>query len=177
MKTRAQKEQAVESFKEKINRSKSVVFTDYKGLNMSQISDLRKKLRAEGAEFTVTKNTLLQRSLKDAGKPEPSADVFEGPIATLFSYEDEVSPIKVLVKALKDAQIGKIKGGIVNNNLFDTFSITRLAGLPSKLELRGQVVGTLAAPLQGIVGVLQANLRNLVYALDQIRISKGGDKI
>lgn len=174
-KTRAQKEQTVQNYTEKLQKAKSVVFTDYKGMTMSQLYDLRNKLQENNAELTVTKNTLLRLGLKQANLPALSEDIQKGPIATLFSYEDEISPIKLLVKALKDAQVGKIKGGLLDNQLLDGFAINKLATLPGKQELRGQVVGILASPLTGIVGVLQANLRNLVYALDQIRISKGGE--
>lgn len=171
-KTRAQKEQTKDILTQKLGKAKSVVFTDYRGMTMGQLSDLRTKLKEQNAEFTVTKNTLMNLALKDAQLPTPSKEIEEGPTATLFSYEDEIAPIKTLVKALKDAQIGKIKGGMVDQELMDGFAITRLSNLPGKLELRGQVVGLLASPLQGMVGVLQANLRNLVYALDQIREKK-----
>jgi len=175
-KTRIQKEESVKIYTEKLQKARSVVFADYKGLNMSQMSALRNQLRDQGAEFTVTKNNLLKIALKNSMNYElPTMNLFQGPVATLFSFEDEVSPIKALVKTLKDAQVGKIKGGILDAIFMDEFSIVRLANLPSKLELRAKVVGTLAAPLSGIVGVLSANIRNLVYAVDQIRISKGGE--
>ncbi len=174
-KTRVQKEESVVKYTEKLQKARSVVFTNYKGLNMSQMSALRNQLRDQGAEFTVTKNTLLDLSLKQAGLPQLSDEVKSGPIATLFSFEDEVTPIKALVKTLKDAGVGKIKGGILESRFMDEYSIVRIANLPSKLELQAKLVGTLAAPLSGMVSVLQGNLRNLVYALDQIRINKGGE--
>lgn len=174
-KTRVQKEQTVADLTAKLGRSKSVVFTDFKGLNMSQITDIRKKLREQDAEFSVTKNTLLERAIKESGLPTPNEDALSGPVATLFSYADEVSPLKTLVKTLKEAQTGKIKGGILDAQFLNDIAITRLANLPGKQELQGKVVGILAAPLTGMVGVLQANLRNLVYALNQIKLQKGGE--
>ncbi len=174
-KNRAQKEQTVTNYGDKLSRSRSVVFTDYQGMTMAQLSDLRKKLDEAQAEFTVTKNTLLNLGLKNADLPTLPEETQKGPIATLFSYEDEISPIKLLVKALKDNQVGKIKGGILDGQFLDSAAITRLSTLPGKQELRAQVVGTLAAPLTGMLNVLQGNLRNLVYALDQIRIQKGGE--
>lgn len=171
-KTKDQKQQLVQTYTEKLGRSKSVVFSDYKGLTMAQLSDLRNKLREIDAQFIVTKNTLLELALKQAGLPE--TDVIKAsPTATLFSYQDEILPVKLLAKALKDAQKGQIKGGIVDGELFDSFAVIALSSLPSKLELQAKVVGLLNSPLQGMVSVLQGNLRNLVYALDQIRISQG----
>ncbi|MBI2021376.1 50S ribosomal protein L10 [Candidatus Daviesbacteria bacterium] len=170
-KTRAQKEQIVKGLTDKLDRAKSVVFVDYKGLTMSQLSDLRSKLREVGAEFTITKNSLLKLASTPYKLPPTN---YQGPIATLFSYEDEITPIKILTKAIKDAQIGSVKLGIFNGELIDNVIVQKLASLPSKEELRANIVGSLGAPLYGIVGVLQANLRNLVYALDQIRVMRGG---
>lgn len=166
-KTRQQKEEQVQKISEKLLRAKAVVFTDYKGLNMKQLSGLRDKLREVQGELTITKNTLLRRVIENS-------QLFQGPTATLFAYDDEVSPIKILVKALKDAALGKVKAGFLGKDSLDEAKILRLAALPTKDELRAKTVEALAAPLQGMVGVLQANLRNLVYALSQIQKSKGG---
>lgn len=173
-KTRQQKEETVKQLSEKLGRAKAIVFTDYKGLTMKQLSDLRDKLRQQTAEFTVTKNTILERALPTSSFQLPASSL-TGPTATLFAYDDEVSPIKILVKAFKDAALGKIKQGFLGKDLLDEAKITQLAALPSKNELQGKVIGALAAPLQGMISVLNGNLRNLVYALNQIRISRGGE--
>lgn len=173
MKTRAQKEETVTKLAEKLSRAKSLVLTDYKGLTMKQLSDLRSKLTEVQGEFTITKNTLLERAFPSSIVQLPASSL-EGPTAALFAYDDEISPIKLLVKALKDAGLGKIKFGFLGNQALDEVQINQLAALPTKDELRGKIVGVLAAPLQGMVEVLQRNLRNLVYTLDQIRLSKGG---
>lgn len=173
-KTRQQKEAAVTSLTDKLGRAKSVVFADYKGLNMAQLSNLRHNLKDQQAEFSITKNNLLKLALKNSNQ-SISDDILEGPVATLFSFEDELSPIKTLTKAFKDAQIGSVKGGIFEGEFMDQYKTISLSNLPSKDELRAKVVGSLGAPLYGVVNVLQANLRNLVYVLDQIRIMRGGE--
>ena len=165
-KTRQQKIETVKNLSEKFSRAKSVVFTDYKGLTMKQLSDLRSKLAEVQSEFTITKNTLLNKA-----NPEIN---LQGPTATLFGFDDEISPIKLLVKALKDASLGKVKSGFLGKDFLDEARILQLATLPTKDELRAKTVGILVAPLQGMVGVLQANLRNLVYALSEIQKAKGG---
>lgn len=174
-KTRQQKEDLVTKLTEKLTQAKSVVFADYKGLTMAQLTDIRNKLRELGAEFTITKNSLLKLALNNSQLTINNSQLFQGPIASLFSYEDEIYPIKILVKALKDNQIGSIKLGVLNKEVMDSSMINRLAELPSKNELRAKIVGSLGSPLYGIVGVLQANLRNLVYALEQIKTMKGGE--
>ncbi len=166
-KTRQQKEADLIKLTEKLDKAKAVVFADYKGMGMEQLSDLRNKLREVQGEFSVTKNTLLKKAL-------PATDI-KGPTATLFSFDDEISPIKILVKTFKDLGIGKVKQGFLGETVLDEARIIQLSTLPTKDELRAKTVGVLVAPLQGMVSVLQGNLRNLVYALDQIRLSKGGE--
>lgn len=176
-KTRKQKEEAVVKLTDKLSKAKSVVFANYQGMTMKQLSDLRAELRKQGAEFSVTKNNLLKIALKDTNSEliTHNSSLLEGPIATLFSFEDEISPLKALAKAFKDNQVGSVKAGIMEGEVFDEEQILKLASLPSKDELKAEVVGSLGAPLYGIVRVLQANLRNLVYTLDQIRVQKGGE--
>lgn len=173
-KTKQQKQQIVLDITDKLSRSNSLVFTDYKGMTMSQLADIRNQLAENSAELSVTKNNLLKISLKDKNLSIDDG-VLEGPVATLFSFGDEITPIKILTKSIKDFGIGKIKGGILDGEFLDEYKINKLSQLPSKDELRAKVVGGLGAPLYGIVGVLQANLRNLVYALEQIRKQKGGE--
>lgn len=173
-KTKQQKIDIVTDLKERVSKSKSLVFTDYKGMTMSQLSALRLQLSDLSAEFSVTKNNLVKIALKDNGYQVDDA-VFEGPVATLFAYGDEIAPIKALAKAIKDSGIGKTKAGFLNGEFLTDTQINKLAELPSKDELRAKVVGALGGPLYGIVGVLQANLRNLVYALDAVRRQKGGE--
>ncbi|MEK7616508.1 MAG: 50S ribosomal protein L10 [Patescibacteria group bacterium] len=172
-KTRQQKEKEVKSLSDKLSRAKSVVFADFRGLSMKYLSALRNQLRDQQAEFTITKNTLLKRALPASNFQLPTSSL-EGPTAALFAYDDEISPIKILVKTLKDTGFGKVKMGFLGPDSLDEAKILQLATLPTKIELRGQTVGVLAAPLQGMVGVLMGNIRNLAYALDQIRLQKGG---
>lgn len=172
-KTRQQKEEQVKNLSEKLSRAKSVVFADYRGLSMQQLSELRNKLSDIHAEFTITKNTLLARALPASSFKFPASSL-EGPTAALFIYNDEISPIKILAKALKDAGIGSIKTGFFEGQLQDQETILRLAMLPTKIELLGKLTKVLVAPLQGMVSVLQGNLAKLVYALSEIQKAKGG---
>lgn len=172
-KTRIQKQDLVVRLQEKLKLAKALVFADYKGMTMKQLSELRSKLREVNGEFSITKNAILRRALPPSTLHLPPSSL-EGPTATLFAYDDEISPIKILVKALKDTSIGKIKSGFLGTQSLDESRILKLATLPTKDELRGKTVRILVAPLQGIVSVLQGNLRNLVYALSEIQKAKGG---
>lgn len=174
MKTRQQKEEQIKNLTDKLSKAKSVVFADFRGLSMKQLTQLRDQLHDQQAEFTITKNTLLKRALPDSSLTTLYSSLFSGPTAALFAYDDEISPIKILVKTLKDSGLGKVKMGFFGQDSLDEAQILQLAALPSKNELKAKIVGVLAAPLQGMVSVLQGNLRNLVYALNQIKLQKGG---
>ena len=173
-KTRAQKEDTVVKLTDKFSKANSVVFTNYSGMTMADLIDMRQKLREISAEFSITKNNLVRIALKNAGLELTDDTVLDGPTATLFAFGDEVAPIAELTTALKAAQKGEIKAGFVNGVMINKARVIQLSTLPSKDQLRGQVVGALASPLYGIVGVLQANLRNLVYVLSQISDKKQG---
>jgi len=169
---RLKKEEAVKVLTEKFTRANSVIFADFRSMKMPQIQALRIKLKDIGAEFSVAKNTLIKKSLTDAGYEGIKNEDFQGPIGTLFGFEDEIAPIKALVSFKKENQLPEIKFGFFEKKYISITEITQLATLPSKPELLAMVVGGLSSPLYGIVGVLQANLRNLVYTLDQIRATK-----
>lgn len=169
---RLKKEDEVKALTEKFTRAKSVILADFRGMKMPQIQALRKLLKEAGAEFSVAKNTLVKKSLIDAGYTGVKDEDFQGPIGTLFSYEDEIAPIKAIVTFKKENDLPEIKFGYFEKNYISDSEISKLATLPSKPELYAKVVGGLSSPLYSIVGVLQANVRNLVYALDQIRAQK-----
>lgn len=171
-KTRQQKEKIIQNLADKLGKAKSVVFANYRGLTMKQLGQLRNQLRDLDAEFTITKNTLLERALPTTNYQLPTN--LEGPTAALLSYDDEISPIKILVKVLKDSGMGKVKFAFLGTESLDEAKILQLATLPAKEELQGRIVGILIAPLQGMVSVLQGNLRNLVYAISEIQKQRGG---
>jgi len=169
---RARKEVSLTELKEKVSRAKSMVMTDYRGLTMLKLQELRSTL-GRSAEYTVAKNTILAKALNEAGIDSVTADTFVGPTAVLFSYEDEVGPLKVLTKfSLTSNELPALKGGILDKLVLSKDRVKALSKLPSKDQLRAQVVGTLAAPLTGLVTVLNGNIRNLVYALNQIKEQK-----
>lgn len=170
--TKRQKKVAIsESIGQKVARSKSITITDYRGLTTAQLLELRQKLAQANAEFQVTKNTLLRRALQGQGY-EVSDEVVEGPSATLFSYEDEVTPLKALTTFAKTTKLPSIKGGYLGKEFLNAQRVEALAKLPTKEVLIAQLMGTINAPVQGLVSVLQGNIRNLVYVLNAIRDSK-----
>lgn len=154
---------------DKFNRAKSVVLTDYRGLTVAQLDDLRKKVESVGAEYEITKNTLVSRSLGEKGVP---TEVLEGPTATLFAFTDEVAPLKALQDFIKVNNLPTIKVGFLGQDLLDATRVSELAKLPSKEVLLGKLVGSLKGAQYGLVNVLSGNIRKLVYVLDGVAKTK-----
>lgn len=170
-KSRIKNEEAVAALVEKLNKAKTIVLTDQSGLSVAISSELKKKLRNVDAESLVTKNTLLKIASKQTGHIIPD-EALEGPTAVLFAYGDEISPLKELTAFAKTNEKPFIKIGFLGKDLLTSERISQLAKLPSKETLRGQVVGGLYSPLYGIVAVLNANIRNLVYTIAAIKDQK-----
>jgi len=165
-----EKLEAVQEIKDKFSRSKSAILTDYRGLNVADITELRKKLREQGVEFKVVKNTLTRIAIKDF---DYNLDQFlEGPTAVAFSFEDPVAPAKVLADFAKTHKELEIKAGMVEGKVGGKDMVESLAKLPPREELLAKAVGSIQSPLYGIVGVLQGPLRNLVYTLQAVQDKK-----
>ncbi|MBU0647315.1 50S ribosomal protein L10 [Patescibacteria group bacterium] len=171
-KSKDQKKQMLKNLTEKIAKAKSIVFTKFNGLEVKDNEDLRIKLRAENSEYYVAKKTLLNIAFKDSLIKDLNIKDLPGQIAAIFGYEDEVAPAKVVDKFRKDKE-DKIEfiGGILENKFINAVQVNELAKLPSKTELYAKIVGSINAPISGLVNVFAGNLKNLVYVLKAI-----GDK-
>ena len=162
----------LDELKTALAKSKAVVLTNYAGLPVNAQNQLREAIRASGAEFFVTKNTLMALALKESLGELPQAmhSALEGQTATLFVVDDPVSPTKALVKFISEHEDKpEIKIGIMDGKIISVSDITALSKLPGREELLGMLVGQLNAPIAGFAQVLRANLQNLVFALDAVR--------
>ncbi len=167
MLTRNQKKELVKSLEEKIKQSKSVVLVDYKGLKVKDTMELKRELRKAGVEYLVTRKTLLEIALKNAGI-EMDICGMEGQIAVSFSKEDEVVGAKILDKFAKTNENVKMLGGTLGIQVMGEKEVKALAKVPSKEELLAKLVGTLNAPVSGFVNVLAGNMRGLVQVLKAV---------
>ncbi|MFH1233148.1 MAG: 50S ribosomal protein L10 [Patescibacteria group bacterium] len=172
-KTKDQKKQILKNLTDKISKAKSIVFTKFDGLCVKDNEDLRIKLKLENSEYYVVKKTLLNLAFKDSLIKDLNIKNLPGQMAAIFSYNDEVAPAKIIDKFRKDKE-NKIEfiGGIFENKFINAVLVDKLAKLPSKTELYAKIVGSINAPIFGIVNVLAGNLRNLVYALSAIKDKK-----
>ena len=151
---RAQKQEAIESLKGVFNDAGAVVVTHYKGLTVAEMTDLRGRLRNEGAKLKVVKNTLVQKAL-DGSVGEAGDALFAGPVAIAYA-PDPVSAAKVATQYAKDNDKFSVVGGLMGQQVLDKAAVTSLASLPSLDQLRGKIIGLIQAPATKIAGVLQA---------------------
>lgn len=162
---RKTKETLVNGYVEKLQRSQAVIVTEYRGLTHKQLEVLRRDLRGCESELAVSKNTLFARALKEVGLPVPEA-LLTGPTAVAFCYNEIAAPAKALTKFAKDSKVMVLRGGMVGAAIFDEKGVQALTELPSKNQLRAQVVGTLQAPIVGLVNVLSGTLRSFLNVLN-----------
>jgi large subunit ribosomal protein L10 len=170
--TRKDKEEILGELEAQLKDAKSIVFADYRGTTVKKITELRGNFRKENIFAKVAKITLIKRALEKAGIDISAMD-FKVPVAIAISKEDEVAPARILSSFAKENKNVKILLGVMENKVITGAEVQALAALPSKLELHGQLVGTIAAPLSGFVNVLAGNLRNLFYVLNAIKENKG----
>lgn len=165
-----EKQQVVSDIKGRMEEAASVVITDYRGLNVAEVTELRSKLREEGVEYKVLKNTLVRRACADAGI-EGLDDVLKGPTAIAFS-SDAVAPSKVLFEFAKKHKMLEIKGGLLEGKAVELAGLKALAELPSKEVLLSQVAGAFNAPMQTMASLFAAPMRDLVGVISAVRDQK-----
>jgi len=170
--SRKKKEELVETMAEKLGKSKAAVFTDYKGLTVEEINEVRNELREKGIEFKVIKNTLFGLAVKKANLDIDAKELENHPVAVAFGYDDEVAPAKVVYNFAKDHESLEIIGGVLEGKSIDTNMVNSLAQVPSREELIAKMIGSINAPVSNFVGVMHANLRNVVSVLNAIKEQK-----
>lgn len=153
-----------EMIAQKFAKAKSIILTGYAGLSVKQQTKLRAVLRSAGGEFLVAKNTLVARILQK----EELSQSLKGQTGILFAYEDEVKPLKELVKFSEVENLPEIRAGLVEGKIFTHDEVIALSKIPGKEELISKMLGSLQAPGNNLVSVLKASMRDLVYVLSAI---------
>jgi large subunit ribosomal protein L10 len=159
--TREQKEKLVTQYKEILNRSSALIFTEYAGLSVKELEELRGRIREIGGEFYVIKNTLAKRAIDDVGTPQPEG-ALDGPTAIGATDEDVTGLAKAIVDLAKETQAFQVKGAVIDGEIFDSARVRSLAALPPMPVLHAQLLSTLQAPASQITRVLSGSLRQVV---------------
>jgi len=166
-----EKKQIVTELKERLAKSKVVIVTDYKGLNVADMTTLRRKLREAQVEYQVVKNTLLRRAAEGT-EAELIEDNFVGPSAIALSYDDPVAPAKVLTDFAKENAKLEIKIGVMNGKVMDLAAIKALSALPSREQLLAQVLAAMNAVPTAFVTALSDVPRRMLNVLTAIKDQK-----
>lgn len=170
---RPEKKSILEEIKKDIEGSEYVLLTDCRGLNVQKLADLRGKLRKMGSRLKVAKNTFIHYAAKQAGRD--GLDGFlTGPTALIYGKSDVCAVAKLLKDFIADNTLPVIKGGLMGPRLLSKQDIQDIADLPPKQVMQAMLVGTIAAPMSQLVGVMNSKLLTLMYALKAIERKKGG---
>lgn len=169
---RKQKEQVVSELQASIEGIRAAILTDYRGLNVAEITRLRNQLREASVKYRIVKNALIKLALKETHLA-PLIDKISGPTALALSYDDPLSPAKILEEFRKNQRKLEIMGGIVEGRLVDQEGIKKLAEIPSREVLLGQLMSVLGIGPTRLITVLSANLHKLLHVLNAIRLQKG----
>lgn len=165
------KQEVVKDVADKFERAQSIIVIDYRGLTVDEVSKLRTDCRNAGVEYKVIKNNILKRAA-DSLNYQDMDDLFKGPTAVAFGFEDAVAPAKILSKFLKDTKKTEIKGGLLEGEVIDAAGVERLAKLPSREELIAKMLGSMNAPITNFVGTLAAIPASFVRVLNAIKDTK-----
>ena len=171
-KTKEQKKEIIQKLKDNLDKEKSMVFVDYKGLKAKDMFNLREELKKQNGLLFVIKRTLMNLVFKEKGIENKDEDL-QGQTAIVFGFEDQISPIKATYDFSRQFEGLKILGGSVgiaqNYEFLEAEKIIELAKLPTRDELLAKLVGTISSPVSGFENVLQGNIRNLVCVLNAIK--------
>jgi len=166
-----EKKKIVQDLHERFSRSKVIMLTDYKGLDVLKLNDLRKKLREVGSEYKVVKNTLLIRA-SHGTDAELVKDRFKGPVAVVLSYDDQAAPAKVLTDFSKENDALQINVGVMSGKIIDLVAINELSALPSREVLLAQFLMTASGISVGLVTALSDIPKRFINVLQAIKEQK-----
>ena len=171
MLTRTQKAIMVEELEKRFKKSAVSIFASFKGISVGKLAAFRRELKKIGAEFKVARKTLLRRALQ-AGGSELDPVALEGEIGVIFGYEDQVAPAKAAARFAKSEKTFAMVRGILGGRILEAPELLALSRVPPREELLAGLARAFNAPIQGLVNVLQGNIRNLVVVLNHIKDKK-----
>jgi len=170
---RTKKGSLVEQLTEQFQQSPTVYLTDFTGLSVKPMTDLRRQLRAAGVQYVVVKNTLALRAMESASVTGIEEDV-TGPVGMVFAGAEPIAAAKVLAAFQKEHEALQLKAALVEGRRLGPEEIKRLASLPSREELLAQLAGAMQAPLQGFAGAVSSLLYQFVGAVEALRAQRAG---
>jgi large subunit ribosomal protein L10 len=163
-----EKGEMVEKIKELVNNSSAMFLVDYRGVNVAGINKLRSNFRKEGVTYKVFKNTLFKKALEQTGGYEKFNTQLVGMIGIAFAGENFVAPAKIIKKYFDESKKFSFKGCYLESTYYGAEQLDTIASMPTKEEIMAGIVRSVAAPASGIVGAINAVIRDLVSVIDEV---------
>jgi large subunit ribosomal protein L10 len=163
-----EKGQAIEELRKKFSEAKAVILTDYKGMTVAELSELRRLLRSSEVDYQVVKNTLARVASQDTAV-SVAKDAFKGPVGIAIGYDDSVTTAKKVIEFSKKNEKLKLSGGVIDGRLYDAGEVKAIAMLPSREVLLSMMAGTFQAPLSKMAAALAATVSSFAYAVGALK--------
>nr|WP_297211435.1 50S ribosomal protein L10 [Thermodesulfovibrio sp.] len=170
--TKESKKKKVEEITERLSRAKSFILTDFQGLTVAEISELRQNMKDAGSEYKVCKNTLFGIALGDAPYKEQLKESLKGCTGVVFGYDDPVLAVKKSIEYAEKNEKFKLKQGVVEGKVYSLSELKEISKLPSKKVLLGMLLGGMNSPLAKMACAMQAVNLKLLYALEALKNKK-----
>ncbi len=170
---RPEKKSIIEELKKKLKESGFVFLTDYRGLTVAQVLDLRNRLKGQKSQFNVVKNSFLAFASKEEGDAGNLSGIMEGPTAIVTGNGDPSGVAKVLVSYSRENERPVIKGGVLMGRTLTAADVVEMSMIPPREVLLAKFVYVVASPLSGLAGVMRQKLSSLLYALKAVEKKKG----
>ena len=169
---RSDKDQIIAEVKEKIARAKAMYFTDFTGVTVEEITELRREFRKSNVDYAVVKNTLARKALEAVTGYDSVLDRLKLPTGIAFGYDDPIAPAKIIKKYREKNDKLKLKVCVIEKQVFDGAQLDQVAKLPTRAETIAAILGSIQAPMTGVVGAIHAVMRDLVSVIDAIEKKK-----
>ena len=169
---RKEKEEIVADVQEIAGRASGMFFTDFTGLTVEQITDLRREFRKAGVQYRVAKNTLIRKALEKLGGYDALSDRLVGPTGVAFAFDDPVAPARIIQKFAEKHNRLSLKICVIEHQVFDGGRLADLAKMPTRKDMMASIVGSIQAPLAGVPTVINAVMRDLVSVIGEIEKKK-----
>lgn len=167
-----EKGQVIEELREKFSEAKALILTDYKGMTVAELADLRRLLRGGGVDYRVVKNTLARVASQDT-PISVAKDAFKGPVAVAIGYKDPVMTAKKVIEFSKKNEKLKLSGGVIEGKLYTANEVKAIAELPAREVLLSMLAGAFQAPLSKMAAALSATVSSFAYAMSALKDKRG----
>ncbi len=165
--TKQKKQETVANLNEKLDGVQGIYMLDFTGMTVEDAIKLRRAFKKINVKYLVAKNSLIKRAVGDSNDFPIPEDKYIGPTGLVFSYDDPVSPAKIIKEIFDKEKKPVLKGAVLDGRFFDGSKLKELAALPGKSDIMASIIGSIHAPISGIVGTINAVMRDVAYLVEE----------